>query len=88
MAVLTNPQRADLSAEIQRVPYENRADCPGSLSKAELRAAVNAIDDWWDTTGAALANAALPLAARNGMSARQKAALFMRYLAQRYEVTP
>lgn len=82
MALLSDPDRAAECASLQRA-----ADCPGTITKADLRAAFNAIDDWWDTTGAALANAALPLPARTAMSTRQKAKLFTALLRRRYEVS-
>lgn len=82
MAVLSNADRAALTAEIQRVP-----DCPGAVTKAQLRAAFNALDDWWETTGAALANTAIPQPQRGLMTTREKAAMFMFLLRRRYEVS-
>lgn len=82
MAILSDPDRADEVANLQR-----DADCPGGITKADLRAAFNAIDNWWESTGAALANAALPLPARTTLSARQKAKLMTAMLRRRYEVS-
>lgn len=48
---------------------------PVGITKAQLRAAVDATDDWIDTNAAAF-NTALPLAARNALSATQKTILF------------
>lgn len=78
MAVLPAGDRADLTAEIQRTP-----DCPGELSKAQLRAVYNALDDWWETTGAASANAAIPQPQRGLMKPREKAAVFFRLLMKK-----
>jgi hypothetical protein len=82
VAILSNPDRAVEVATLQR-----DADCPGAITKADLRAAFDAIDGWWETTGAALANAALPLPARTAMTTRQKAKLFTALLRRRYEVS-
>lgn len=82
MAVLSTSDRAELTAEAQRTE-----DCPGGITKARLRAAFNALDDWWEATGAPGANAAIPQPQRGIMTTRQKAALFMRLLRRRYEVS-
>lgn len=82
MAVLSDPNRAELTAELQRT-----ADCPGNLTKPQLRAVYNALDDWWETTGAAAANAAIPQPQRGLLTTKQKAAMFMALLRKRYEVT-
>ena len=75
MAVLTDIQRreiwrdfmSDISSEHQSV---------GDLTKQDLRAAFNAVDDWVDTNAASL-NTAIPVAARTALSAAQKAQLLM-----------
>ena len=46
-----------------------------NLSKADLRAAVDATDDWIDANAASY-NSALPVAARTNLSAAQKTVLF------------
>lgn len=79
MAVLPAQDRADLTAEVQRTP-----DCPGGVSKAQLRAVYDALDDWWETTGSASANTAIPQPQRGILTAKQKAAIFMTLLAKRY----
>ncbi len=56
-----------------------------AITKADLRAAVNAIDDWFDTNASVL-NAALPVAARNGLTTEQKARLLKAVITQRYLV--
>lgn len=82
MAVLPAGDRAQLTAEIQRT-----RDCPGAISKAQLRAVFDAIDDWWETTGAAAANAAIPQPQRGILTSRQKAAIFFAVLRRKYEVS-
>lgn len=82
MPTLTAPQRAALSAEVQRT-----ADCPGGLTKPDLLAVIVALDDWWNTTGAALGNAAIPQPQRGILTVKQKARLFMALLASQYEVS-
>jgi hypothetical protein len=82
MAVLSDADRAALSAEIQQT-----SDCPGTLTKPQLRAVFNAIDDWWETTGAAAANTAIPQPQRGLLANRQKARIFMAVLRRRYEVS-
>jgi hypothetical protein len=82
MATLTEQQRADLTADIQRT-----SDCPGGLLKPQLRAVYDALDDWWETTGSLDANAAIPQPQRGILTTKQKAAIFMTLLRKRYEVT-
>lgn len=82
MAVLSDIDRADLFAEINR----DRTAIDGmSITKAELRAALNAADDWANTNAASY-NAALPQPARGQMSATQKAALLMYVIRKRHDV--
>lgn len=80
MALLTEQERAAITAEIQRT-----GDCPGALTKAQLREAFNAMDDWWEANVAA-ANTAIPQPQRGTLTAKQKAAMFMLMLRKRYEV--
>lgn len=53
----------------------------GSLTKADVQAAVNAADDWVDSNSAAF-NSALPQPFRGAASTQQKA-LLLAYLALR-----
>ncbi len=59
---------------------------PIGLTKPDLRAAVDAIDDWVDDNAAAF-NQALPVAARTALTVAQKAELLMRVVRRRFEVT-
>lgn len=82
MAVMTLAERAETTAEVQREPGE----CPGAITKSQLRAVVDALDDWWEATGAAAANTAIPQPQRNNLTSRQKAYLFMSILNKKYKV--
>lgn len=55
------------------------------LTKAQILAAINATDDFVEANAAAY-NAALPAAARNNLTAAQKARLFAMVTLRRYEV--
>jgi len=48
----------------------------GTLTRAQLRAAVDAIDDWLDTS-LPVFNAAIPLPARSTLTPRQKVELLL-----------
>ena len=76
MATMDEGNRAGCWAEFMR-------EGGVSITKAELRAAVGALDDWFDTNAATL-NTALPVAARTGLSTPQKARLLRAVIARRY----
>jgi len=81
VAVLSDPSRAAVWAEMM-----SDADVGAlGLTKADLRAAINAADDWADANAASF-NTALPVAARTALSPRQKAMLLMFVIARRYKV--
>lgn len=80
MAILSDAVRADLTAEIQRT-----VNCPGGISKAQLRAVFNALDDWWETLGATAANTAIPQPQRGSMTVAQKYAVMMLVLMKKVE---
>ena len=79
MAALSLADRADITALVQRT-----AECPGGLTKAQLRAVVDALDNWWEATGAAAANAAIPQPQRGILTTRQKAFLFQAMLDKKF----
>jgi hypothetical protein len=81
MAVLDNATRIALWTEVMR----DVLNCPSGITKAELRAAVDAIDDWVDSSTSSF-NTAIPQPARTAMTAKQKAALLMMVVARRYKV--
>lgn len=83
MAVLSASDRALVSAVVNR----DAGVIQGiSITKLELAAAINAIDDWVDANAASF-NTAIPQPARGALSARQKAALLMYVVQQRFSVT-
>jgi dTDP-4-dehydrorhamnose reductase len=57
----------------------------GSVVKADLRAAVDAIDQWADDNASAF-NSAIPQPARSSLNSKQKAALLMLVVARRHGV--
>lgn len=56
------------------------------LSKSDLRAAVDATDQWIEDNQASF-NQALPLPARTALTQKQKVRLFMEVAKRKYEVT-
>jgi hypothetical protein len=79
---LTTEQRRAIWEKIMR-----GSDNCGGITKAQLLAAVNAIDDWWETAGASDGNAAIPQPQRGILTTKQKARLFRALLEARYEVS-
>lgn len=82
MAVLSDSDRAELWAEFMRELSRDR-DPIGDMTKADLRAAVNAIDNFLNTNAAAL-NSAIPQPARGVLTTSQKARLLRAVTTQRY----
>lgn len=81
MAVLSDQDRADLCVAISRDVSDVREAL--GVSRADLRAALNAADVWADANAASY-NAALPLPARTVLTANQKARLLMYVIKQRF----
>lgn len=81
MAVLADGDRAALWAEFMQLASNNRDALP--LTKADLRAAVNGLDDFLNTNAAAI-NSAIPQPARAALSTAQKALLLQYVVARRY----
>lgn len=81
MALLSIADRAAIVADIVRT-----TECPGAVTKADLRAAIDAIDAWVDANAASF-NSAIPLPARTALTARQKVALLTWVVRRRFEVT-
>jgi hypothetical protein len=84
MATLSNEDRASL-----RQAFADDASAVWELidiGKQDLRAAVNAIDDWIDDNTAAF-NSAIPEPARSGLTAKQKAKLLTLVIDKRWEVS-
>jgi len=84
MAVLSDAERRKLWAEFMDGQSAARAQM-GTLTKAELRAAVDAVDEWVDQNAVSY-NAALPEPARQQLSARQKVAILAAVVRRRTEV--
>ncbi len=80
MTTLVEFDRFDLWAELMRLK-----ESYAGMSKADLRAAVNATDDWIDANQGSF-NSALPLPARTSLTARQKTLVFMAVAARKFEV--
>lgn len=83
MAVLPEQDRLELWAELMR-RYSVDGETIG-VTKPELRAAVDAIDDFMDANAAAI-NQALPQPARGVLTTAQKAILLTFVVERRYLV--
>lgn len=75
---MTNAQRQELHEDFMR-------EGGVAITKAELRAAMDALDDWFDTNAATLNNT-LPAAAKAGLTVKQKARLLKAVITKRYLV--
>jgi hypothetical protein len=78
MAALSDAERKALWAQFMSDASAENQVLP--LLKTDLRAAVDAIDDWIDNT-------ALPQPAKDALTAKQKAQLIMYVVRKRFEVT-
>lgn len=83
MAVLPAEDRAALRSLFASRLSRDRT--PLGVTKAELRAAIDAVDDWIDANSASY-NAALPQPFASQAGPRLKAALLMFVIQKRYEV--
>jgi hypothetical protein len=83
MAVLTDGQRVALHGDLMRALSAVREACP--MLKADIRAAVNAADDWCNTNATAY-NLALPLPFRTSATADQKSRLLEAVIVARRKV--
>jgi hypothetical protein len=84
MAVLSDPDRAAISALYQSECSSARIPIP--LTRAQVRAAIDAVDAWADANAASY-NSALPAAARNNLTSKEKASLLVYVLRRRWEIT-
>jgi hypothetical protein len=78
VAVLSDQDRAEVTQE-----FMAQAQGPHTITKADIRAAVNALDEWYNSN-AASANAALPQPARGQMTTTDKAHLSNLIVNKRY----
>lgn len=85
MAVLSDADRLAIVQQFAAdISFARKAF---NLSKPDLRAAVNAIDDWVDANAAAF-NTAIPQPARGTLTAKQKAQLLFHVVSKRFDTTP
>jgi hypothetical protein len=82
MAILSDNARIAVWAEIMQ--ELSSAGEPCGIVKADLRAAVDAIDAWANSNAASLNNA-IPQPARNALTTAQKSRLFRLVVRKRYE---
>lgn len=83
MAVMTSPQRAEAWADMMREMSDERETV--TIVKPDLRAALDAADQWVSDNAASF-NTALPVAARNGLTATQKARLLVWVVRKRFQL--
>lgn len=84
MAILSKKNRKFLNQTFADDESNDRKRVvPG---KQDIRAAVNAIDDWCEANKASF-NAAIPEPARSGLTLKQKAKLLMLVIDKRWEVS-
>lgn len=83
MAVMTTGDRATVNSDLMRDLSLVLESC--ATLKPDLRAAVDAADQWASDNAASF-NTALPVAARTTLTAPQKARLLMRVIRQRWLV--
>ena len=81
MAILSDADRLEIWAEFMQ-EISGDGD-PIAVTKADLRAAFNALDDWLDDN-AASANIAIPQPARNALTSAQKARILMHVIRRRF----
>ena len=83
MAVLSDADRRAAWAEFMQAESVSRNTM--ALTKADLRAAIDAIDDWVEANAAAF-NAAIPQPARGALTTRQKAMALDAVVRARFKV--
>lgn len=82
MATLSASDRDLATAELERTWSRERHRC-GLSARSDLRAAIDAADDWVNSNAASF-NTALPVAARTSLSAADKARLLVFVVERRY----
>ena len=81
MAVLSDADRLLGAGDFMREVSADSQAC--AITKPQLRAAFNALDQFLSDNAAAI-NTALPVAARNGLTTPQKARLLQIVIQRRY----
>ena len=84
MAVLTDPKRDEIRGEVESL-WSQWRELTGAFGSQDVRAAVNALDDFMEVNAATI-NAALPEPFKGEATQAQKALLLMRVTAKRYGV--
>lgn len=84
MAVLSGAERLAVFGTVASDLSNTRTSI--ALVKDELKAAVNAIDDWVEANQTSFNNA-IPQPARSSLTTKQKAQLLMYVVRRRYEVS-
>lgn len=84
MAAMITADRVQVGALFQ-ADASLRRDVFGAVTKADVQAAIAAVDDWVVANQASY-NSALPLAVRTAFTQAQKAALLLYVVRKRYEV--
>jgi hypothetical protein len=82
VAVLADADRAACMADMMRDLSAERESI-GAITKADLRAALNAIDDYMNTNAATM-NLAIPQPARAQLTTAQKARLYTAVIRYRW----
>lgn len=83
MAVLDSATRVAIGALFQ-ADASHSCEALTSLTKADIQAAIAAVDDWVVNNTSSF-NGAIPLAARTNLTAAQKARLLLYVVRRRYE---
>lgn len=85
MAALPDADRIEINAKLQRLAQWAAIAC--GITKADLKAAVDATDDWIDANAGSY-NSALPLPARTSLNSTQKTLLFCYVALKRAGILP
>lgn len=85
MAVLSEADRAACWSDFMAEQSANHSTL-GDMTKAELRALVDAVDNWVNDNAASF-NAALPEPAKTELTARQKARMLLHVVDKRWKVS-
>jgi hypothetical protein len=83
MTKLTELERADMWADFMRELSSDGQSI--GITKQELRAAIDALDDFMDDSAATI-NAAIPQPARTSLTVQQKALMLSYVVLKRYKV--
>ena len=85
MAILADNDRQTLWQRFMS-DISSRWESSSTLTKADIRSAVNDIDQWVDDNSASF-NSAISLPSRTELTTKQKAEILMAVVKKRWEVT-